>query len=515
MNSPCLETMPVLMDEEMLNQAVMKQAKHEVKLILNQEGIHFNKVRTLCLTFKKILRIDSLWEFTSLNRLDLSNNNIEKIEGLDRLLNLTWLDLSFNKLEKIEGLESLRKLEVLNLSNNRISVIENLDNVEALAHFCIGNNLIGQLDNVLYLRKFKLYTLILSGNPASEGDDYKLFIAAYFPTLTYLDNKLLDKQTKTEASVKYHVALDKLRLEELQKQAQDVYEISDKDDFLVFLKGSYLSESLHNFDPNAKTLHCVPEMAEEMEEYPFHPFSFEQQMLKLSTQIVEVSLAESQHIEKEMKDFTSAQSKVMKDHQKEALQVLTDFEEQHKQRMEELQQMSDLDLMKEKISHCNDEIHRLCNSFMEMESLHLRQMEDVIKKLDGNLSEMVQLLNESVHGLFSQCQDLEDSYYENMKKISFDTLEKGAKDMLEYNMLDDAENLLTDRDAVIDVLDTAHQNHLQRISDRETQLVTRVSAWKKAHLDRIQDEELDGNQTRLSDCNRYAEFLREQLEGFW
>lgn len=41
--------------------------------------------------FAGILRIDHLWEFTSLAKLELNNNLIEKIEGLDRLVNLTWL----------------------------------------------------------------------------------------------------------------------------------------------------------------------------------------------------------------------------------------------------------------------------------------------------------------------------------------------------------------------------------------------------------------------------------------
>lgn len=41
--------------------------------------------------FTDILRIDHLWEFTSLVRLDLTNNLIEKIEGLDCLVNLTSL----------------------------------------------------------------------------------------------------------------------------------------------------------------------------------------------------------------------------------------------------------------------------------------------------------------------------------------------------------------------------------------------------------------------------------------
>lgn len=38
-----------------------------------------------------ILRIDNLWQFESLQKLQLDNNNIEKIEGLENLTRLVWL----------------------------------------------------------------------------------------------------------------------------------------------------------------------------------------------------------------------------------------------------------------------------------------------------------------------------------------------------------------------------------------------------------------------------------------
>lgn len=54
-------------------------------------------------TFSDILRIDHLWDFSSLSKLELNNNAIEKIQGLDHLINLTWLS-------KIQSLFLLTKL---------------------------------------------------------------------------------------------------------------------------------------------------------------------------------------------------------------------------------------------------------------------------------------------------------------------------------------------------------------------------------------------------------------------
>ena len=42
-------------------------------------------------SYVDILKIDNLWCFTSLTKLQLDNNIIEKIEGLDMLVNLVWL----------------------------------------------------------------------------------------------------------------------------------------------------------------------------------------------------------------------------------------------------------------------------------------------------------------------------------------------------------------------------------------------------------------------------------------
>lgn len=45
---------------------------------------------TVCVS-SDILKIDHLWQFTSLTKLQLDNNIIEKIQGLEKLTNLVWL----------------------------------------------------------------------------------------------------------------------------------------------------------------------------------------------------------------------------------------------------------------------------------------------------------------------------------------------------------------------------------------------------------------------------------------
>ncbi|XP_034395891.1 dynein regulatory complex subunit 3 isoform X2 [Cyclopterus lumpus] len=495
-----------LMDEEMLQKAIVEQAaQDQVGRVVKVEGIHFNEIPKLRLDYRNILMIDHLWEFTSLARLDLNNNLIEKIEGLDRLINLTWLNLSFNRIEKIEGLGSLRKLEVLNLSNNSISVIENMDTLEKLSHFLIANNLLGQLDNVLYLRTFKnLFTVNLYGNPVSQEDDYKLSIAAYFPKLSCLDYRLLDEKTKNEASLKYGYVLDKIKREELQRQRAEEVKQSQEAEvklyteaFVESLNGSHLFKSMLKDDPEA--LHSVPQVAHMLQ-------TFECQMVELCMQLFETGLAEHKQRETEVNSFSGGQNEAVTHYQQKASHIFTDFEQRRKARKAELQQSSDPDLLKVNINHCKEEIHQLCNSLMALEFQLISQLEDNIKKLDINISDMIGNFSETAQGIFAQCRDLEDNYHEKVRGVIASTLEDVAKDNREKAVPDRDEMMLVDKDTVMDALATSHDNHLQMINDRETQLMTRADAWK------IEEKELKRNRMRISDIHRYADHLLEQLE---
>ncbi|XP_047427844.1 dynein regulatory complex subunit 3 isoform X2 [Mugil cephalus] len=476
-------------------------------------GTHCSEVLELHMEYTKIHKIDHLWEYTSLTRLDLNNNLIEKIEGLDHLINLTWLNLSFNGIERIEGLEALRRLEVLNLSNNKISVIENVDTLENLTHFIFANNLLSQLENVLYIRKLKkLFTVILSGNPVSKADDYTFFIAAYFPDLMFLDYRYIDKNTRKEAMVKYPHILEKMRLEESQKQqTTETHQSKEaelqlhKDAFVEFLNGPDLFKSMFKDDPEAETLRCAPGMDALLQ-------TFEQQMVEACVQLFETGLAEHEKRKTLVDSFFDGQRKTVEHYQRKASQTLAAFDQQHSERIAELQQLSDPDLFKAKLKHCNDEVNQLCQSLMELEFQLVTLLEENIKNLDGSISDMVGSFSETVQETFARCRDLEDVYYQNVKEVANETLQKVAKSELDEAMSSDVVMLFADKDAVMDALATGHDNHVVKINDRETQLVTCVSTWKGTLFKGIQDKETERNRMCISDMNTYMDRLKEQLE---
>uniref|UniRef100_A0A3P8WIC9 Dynein regulatory complex subunit 3 n=1 Tax=Cynoglossus semilaevis TaxID=244447 RepID=A0A3P8WIC9_CYNSE len=489
---------PVLMNDEILRKAIDEQtSQDQTERTAKAGGLPFNEVYKIRLEYKNILMISHLKDLTSLTRLDLNNNMIERIEGVDHLRNLTWLNLSFNRIKKIEGLDSLTKLELLNLTDNKISAIENMDSLQKLTNFGIANNLIPQLENVIYLRKLKnLLTLNLYGNPISEEKDYTLFIAAHFPHLMHLDYRLLDDTTKNEASMKYHCVIEEMRLEEQQKQQKEDAEKSleaelqlHKDAFVEFLNGSQLFQSMIKEDPEADTLHVLLT-------YDFAKISldltltFEEQMVELCMQLFQTGLAEHQQREAEVNLFLSAQTQAVTEYQQKASQTLMEFESKHKK----------VSLDKHTLS-----IHSICYTATVMKLISC----ETIKKLEISISEMVGNFTEFVQGIYPF-----DNYYRKVKDIAAETLKKVATEGQHENIPKEVRRLFTDKDAVMDALATAHDNHLQKINDRETQLVTRVDAWRVGLIKEIQDKELQRNRTCVLDIHKYTDYSQDQLEEF-
>ena len=94
--------------------------------------------------YSDILRIENLWQFKNLRKLQLDNNIIEEIpeNALESLTQLEWLDMSFNNIENITGLSKLVHLRDLSLAHNRIKTVCNLDALPKLQVLSLANNLI-------------------------------------------------------------------------------------------------------------------------------------------------------------------------------------------------------------------------------------------------------------------------------------------------------------------------------------------------------------------------------------
>ncbi|XP_067285156.1 dynein regulatory complex subunit 3 [Pseudorasbora parva] len=510
----CQHDEPKVMDEEMLQHAIVEQGPQgPAGKIAKKEGIQYEEVLQLRLDFRNILKIYHLWHFTSLTKLQLDNNFIERIEGLENLTNLVWLDLSFNNIDVIEGLDSLVKLQDLSLFNNHISVIENLDTLQNLHILSIGNNAVAQLDNVLYLRKFKhLRTLNLAGNPICDEESYKLFVTAYLPDLVYLDYRLLDEQTREAAFAKYQYAVEEMQHNELQEQqAVEAQKISNeelqlhKDAFVEFLNGPQLFNSMFAEDPDAENLALLPGMNELLE-------TFKSNMEALCVQIFDAGLTQHARRTAEVESFFTCSHEAVADNQRKAAQIAADFENSRRQKSVEMQQITDPELLEAHITSCHEQADQFSETLMGLELQLVEQLEDIFKDFERNISDMAGGFIEYVQGIFVMCRDLENQHHEQQLEIALATPEKVVKNELEEEIPDEVAMLLVDKDTVSNAVSASHDTHLQKIDNREDELLTRINSWMGGLLKSIHNDEVKRNRNRISEIQNYISFVKDELE---
>ncbi|KAJ8345010.1 hypothetical protein SKAU_G00292030 [Synaphobranchus kaupii] len=555
---------PTVVDEEMLQQAVEEQGPQgQAGIIAKQEGIEMKDVLDLRLDYRHILKIDHLWQFTALTKLQLDNNIIEKITGLEFLTNLVWLDLSFNHIEEIEGLDALVKLEDLSLSNNTISTIENMDTLVNLHVLSICNNKLSQLDNVIYLRKFKnLRALNLVGNSLSTEECYKEFIAAYLPDLAYLDFRLLNEETREKALAKYQYALEELihnetqeaKAIEAEKKKEEEIE-RHREAFVEFLNGSELFDCMYADDTEAEKLAYLPGVPMLVDTYPFL-------MVVLCAQLFEMGMAQKLARDDEVKCFFDCFHEAVEDNQKVASEMIVGFEKGRRAVLLEMQRMTDQQQLMSQIEQGGKETRNLHDTLMTLELQLADQLEDVVKDFERSISDMVASFIEAAQGIypfilihrpgvyrapagnelegapesrtaclaqdpaltqpqpntflnlptFSQCRDLENIHNEKLQEISMTTLEKVAKNELEEESLDELRALLVDKDTVMSAIGASHDTHLLKIDNREDSLVTRMNSWVAALMKSIHHDEVARNRKRIAEIHNYIDYVKDQLD---
>ncbi|XP_064414308.1 dynein regulatory complex subunit 3 isoform X2 [Latimeria chalumnae] len=506
---------PNVIDEEMLLKAVEEQGpKEEAGKIAKKEGIDFNDVTHLRLDFRNILKIDNLWRFVKLTKLQMDNNIIEKIEGLDCLTNLVWLDLSFNNIEVIEGLDALLKLEDLTLYNNRISRLENMDTLTNLQVFSVGNNCINQLENIVYLRRFKhLRTLNLAGNAISEDEQYKMFVAAHLPDLVYLDFRLIDEHSRDVGNQQYQYAIEELRQDEraaLVKQEEERLKQEELDlhkaAYVEYLNGPFLFDSMFAEDADGVKLACLPGVADLLEAY-------KTKFVAICQQIFEYGLQQYEKREDEVKTFHECIQEAIKDNQDMGSKLIREFEDSKSEVFHELQNITDNFILEAKIQQYCQEINQLSDDILSKELQLVDQLEEVIKDFERNISDIVAGFIENVQGFVVQCRDLENHHHEKLLEICVHTLDKVVKTGFDEDIPESLRKLFVDKDTLVNAVGASHDLHLQKIDNKEDEIVTRANTWLSSLIEKIHSSEVERNRKRVSEVHNYIGHLQDELDS--
>ncbi|XP_075035319.1 dynein regulatory complex subunit 3 [Mixophyes fleayi] len=506
---------PNVMGDEMLRNAVEEQGpSEEAGIIAKMEGIDFKDVTSLRLDFKNILKIDNLWQFPNLTKLQLDNNIIEKIQGLDTLVHLVWLDLSFNNIEEIEGLGSLTKLEDLSLYNNRISVINNMDSLQNLQVLSIGNNNLTSLENLTYLRRFKqLRTLNLSGNPLSEDEQYKLFVAAHLGDLVYLDFRLLDENIRDIANVRYQYSIEELSHNETlervkeEKEEQDQRELDKhKAAYVEYLNGPFLFESMYMEDVEGTRLSTLPGVAELVDLY-------RTKCTEVCQSIFTYGLKHHEKRTAEVAIFNECLQEAVTENQESGARKIREFESKNSELLYELGQITDQQVIDAKSLQYNQDVSQLMDVLLILELQLVDQLEDIIKDYERNINELVSTFLETVQGLMAQIRDLENQHHEKLLEFSINMLERVLKGEMDEEMTDELRVLFVDKDTIMNAVSASHDIHLLKIDNREDELVTKINNLVSNLIQKVQRDELQRNRKRAAEINIYIDHLRDELDN--
>ncbi|KAJ8251203.1 hypothetical protein GJAV_G00218450 [Gymnothorax javanicus] len=231
--------------------------------------------------------------------------------------------------------------------------------------------------------------------------------------------------------------------------------------------------------------------------------------------------------DEEVKCFFDCFREAVEDNQKVASEMIMDFDKSRKEMLQEIQTMTDQQLLLSRIEQGSKEIRNLQDALMSLELQLVEQLEDVIKDFERNISDMVVTFTEAAQGIypvslihkpdvpvctFAQCRDLENNHNEKLLEISMVTLEKVAKNEVEEDSLDELRALLVDKDTVTGAIGASHDTHLLKIDNREDELITRINSWVAGLIKSIHHNEVTRNRKRIAEIHHYITYVQNQQD---
>ncbi|KAJ3159993.1 Dynein regulatory complex subunit 3 [Geranomyces michiganensis] len=503
---------PTVIDEDLLRKAVNDQVAPEIADVARREGIDPVDVTSLLrLDYKNILKIDNLWMFSNLTKLQLDNNIIEKIEKISFLKNLQWLDLSFNNITKIEGLEGLTKLTDLTLFNNRISKLENLDDLVNLNVLSLGNNQLTILENVNYLSKFEdLRVLNLSGNTIAKHANYRNYILAHIRGLRYLDYRLVDDESVAAAKEQY---IDDIIAQEEEDKIVAARKESDK----TAREQAELYESAHI--PGLDSLfHNL--FAEDPDFQRFAPIITPDPFHDLADEYgakVAVVVNELRHFvlkrAAEKKEEQAMFSKCLKEAQGkidgDCWTACKKFNATKKKQIMQVQQSNTSSEIQTLFSTLRDAVLKLSDYLIAQEMTLVEQFEEVLKEFERNYTEISSTINETAGGAFARLRELENEFHERLSEsvvAAVDRFIKGdisgdkkdEKDGLGLDQVEDElRDIISDKDILMNAINSSHDYRLGKFDHQEDVLVTGVAKDLESIIQKTHEAEVTRNRERV------------------
>ncbi|KAH8376531.1 hypothetical protein KR093_000012 [Drosophila rubida] len=524
---------PGIINLEMIKSAYLEEGQRgETRRLHQLEPVVLERIKTLRLEFKNILRIDHLWVLPNLTKLCLNCNKIEVIEHIGMLTALKELNLSFNYITKIENLETLVNLEVLSLFSNHIAKIENLEKLEKLVILSIGNNLINKFDGIERLRFVSsLKVLNLEGNPIAKLTDFPLsqYVKAILPQLNYYEYVFIKDEMREAAQKRFYRELREIegkQEKEIQARETEAREHAEAErlasSFVEHLDGHQLYESMWRGDENGRILMLVGAQTQELSE------EYAKDVHELTQSIYKLGLARFSERDEEVKDFTGSLQQGQQQLQSLGQQQIDEFLQYRDKCFEEasttlrrletceenseehLQLCEAMDKINEQF---DDTLHDMWHSLMAQE-LHLHEaVEESTLNFERRISRLMSGFVEEAQLYFLQLRDVCQHFAHNMT----DTVCRYLSHKLTLQDLDsvpkELRSCIDDREAVLKLVADMKATHIARVEEREDRMVSRSKDFIDNLIRKRSKEENERHRAKILEINSFMEMMTKALSN--
>ncbi|XP_013098384.2 dynein regulatory complex subunit 3 [Stomoxys calcitrans] len=528
------EIEPGIISKQMIENAYLDEGyKGEEDRLHRIEPVVYERITSLRLDFKNILRIDHLWILPNLTKLALNCNKIETIEHLDTLVNLKELDLSFNFIERIENLDKLVNLEVLSLFSNLIVKIENLDALQKIIILSIGNNLINSIEGIERFRFLpNLKILNLEGNPVGNEADFSLsdYVAAILPKLKYYEYVAINEDQRKKARSRFSRELREIETNEemeLQVRSQKLKEEQDAEQlslsFVEHLNEHQLFESLWIDDEDGRILMLVGEAANNLAE------EYDNDIFELTQEIYKLGLKKYEERQREIELFQRSISQGHLQVQQTGHKILEDFMIQknmlfdeaiacHKYLEKSSIQVDTIDDKEaaqyvDKLENISMQFDDMVNSVWQQlmsQELHLHEAtENTTINFERKMQEMIEKFMEQVRTFFSQLRDIAVQFSENLYEIVSRFIANKLA-MQDFDGVPEPLRIcMEDRKAISNLVYGMKDVHTQRIDKRKDRLIQRSKQFIDDMISKLKKNELERNRTKVLEINAFLDLITE------
>ncbi|XP_034099830.1 dynein regulatory complex subunit 3 [Drosophila albomicans] len=524
---------PGIINLQMIKSAYLEEGQRgETRRLHQLQPVVLERIKTLRLEFKNILRIDHLWVLPNLTKLCLNCNKIEVIEHIGMLTALKELNLSFNYITKIENLETLVNLEVLSLFSNHIKKIENLETLDKLVILSIGNNMIDKFDGIERLRFVSsLKVLNLEGNPIAKLPDFPLsqYVTAILPQLNYYEYVFIKDEMREEAQKRFYRELREIegkQEREIQARETEAREHAEAErlasSFVEHLDGHQLYESMWRGDEDGRVLMLIGPQAQELAE------EYTKDVHELTQAIYKLGLARFSERDEEVKDFSGSLQQGQQQLQslgqqqideflqyrdkcfEEATTTLRRLETCEENSEEHLQLCEAMDKINEQFE---DTLHDMWHSLMAQE-LHLHEaVEESTLNFERRISRLMSRFVEEAQVFFLQLRDVCQHFSYNMT----DTVSRYLSNKLAQQDLEsvpkELRRCIDDRDAVLKLVADMKATHVARVEEREDRMVSRSKEFIDSLIRKRSKEENERHRAKILEINSFMEMMTKALSN--